>query len=562
MTEAEARALLLVRAFDSAAAADVEDDPARAPRAAARLAERDPAAAAALRAATWPRGLGTALAVLAVAAGVALDSLGTAGRIHLLSAPLGLLAWNMAIYALLAVQALRALTQRGAPSRPGGPLREALRRALHRLATRHAAARPVESTRFLADWAALARPLHRERVARLLHVGAAALAAGLLASLYLRGLFLEYRAGWDSTFLTPAAVHRLLSVVLWPALQLTGGTLPAPEALAQLRFSAGGGENAARWIHWIALTVGLVVVLPRALLAAAAGARAARLARALPGPATHAAAATARPAARAAAPRAVRVLPYSYRPPAGCEEVLRTVLIRRLGGPVAVRLEAPLPLGAEETPEAWRRARAASGGSDIRRADDERGGTAGAVSPFAGDGTVSAGGSMGTGVGARGGGGDGGDGTGAGGKGRPGRGDRSGSSSNATGTDDDARDAGTPGRAGEPMIVPLFALTATPERETHGAFLDALFETVPSGEPRALLVDESGFRRRFAGPEGETRLAARRAAWQRLADAADAVAWFEDLTRPAGTARHDGAAAAAGGAPAAHAASPGREPGR
>ena len=502
MTEAEARALLLVRAFDGAAAADVENDPARAPRAAVRLAERDPAAAAALRAATWPRGLGAALAVLAVAAGVALDSLGTDGRIHLLSAPLGLLAWNVAIYVLLATQAVRTFARPGTPSRPGGPLRESLGRALHRLAARHARARPVESARFLADWAALARPLHRERVARLLHIGAAALAAGLLASLYLRGLFLEYRAGWDSTFLTPSAVHGLLSVVLWPALQLTGGTLPPPDALAQLRFSAGGGENAARWIHWIALTIGMVVVLPRALLAAAAGVRAARLARALPEPPVPTAP-TARPATPAGAPRAVRVLPYSYRPPEGCDEALRAVLARRLGGPVAVRLEAPLPLGGEETPDAWRGAPAAVGASDI-----------------------------------------------------------DGGSHTAQATGGGATGAGAAGRAAEPTIVPLFALTATPERETHGAFLDALFEAARAGEPRALLVDESGFRRRFPGPEGATRLEARRAAWQALADAADAVAWFENLGRPLHAARDDGDAAAIDDVPASRPSAADREPGR
>ena len=440
MTEAEARALLLLRAFDPPAASDTDGHPAFAPRRAARLAEREPAAAAALRAATWPRGAAAALVAAAFAAGLALDSLGSAGRIHLLSAPLALLAWNATVYALLALHALRALARRTSASGPGGPLREALSGALRRLAAARRGGRPIETTRFLADWAARAAPLHAERVARLLHLGAAALAAGLIASLYLRGLFLEYRAGWDSTFLTPEAVHRLLSVVLWPALQLSGGTLPGPEALAQLRFSAGGGENAARWIHWIALTVGVVVVLPRALLAAAAGWRAARLAREFPWP-VAAEAASAAPSATAAAARPVRVLPYSYRPPEGCEAALRDALARRLGAPVALRLDPPVPLGGEDAPETWRRV-------------NEAGAT----------------------------------------------------------------------------TLPLFALTATPERETHGAFLAAVF--AGDAAPRRLLVDESGFRRRFGGAQGEARLAERRAAWQRLADAVDAAAWFEDLAAP------------------------------
>jgi hypothetical protein len=440
MTEAEARALLLLRTFDPPAASEADADPALAARRAARLAGREPAAAAALRAATWPRGAAAALVAAAFAAGLVLDSLGPAGRIHLLSAPLALLAWNVAVYALLALHALRALARREPADTAAGPLREALAGGMRRLGAARGHARAAETARFLADWAALAAPLHRARVARLLHLGAAALAAGLLASLYLRGLFLEYRAGWDSTFLTPEAVHRLLSWVLWPALQLSGGALPGPDALARLRFSAGGGENAAQWIHWIALTVAVGVVLPRALLAAAAGRRAARLARAFPWPAAVEA---ATPAAAAAAPpavaRSVRVLPYSYRPPRDCEPALRDALARRLGTPIALRLEPTVPLGAEETPETWRRADA-------------------------------------------------------------------------------------PGA----LAVPLFALTATPERETHGAFLAALF-AADAAAPRVLLVDESGFRRRFGGAQGEARLAERRAAWQRLADAADAMPWFEDL---------------------------------
>ena len=470
MTEAEARALLLLRAFDPPAASDTDGHPAFAPRRAARLAEREPAAAAALRAATWPRGAAAALVAAAFAAGLALDSLGSAGRIHLLSAPLALLAWNATVYALLALHALRALARRAPASGPGGPLREALSGALRRLAAARRGGRPIETTRFLADWAARAAPLHAERVARLLHLGAAALAAGLIASLYLRGLFLEYRAGWDSTFLTPEAVHRLLSVVLWPALQLSGGALPGPEALAGLRFSAGGGENAARWIHWIALTVAVLVVLPRALLAAAAGGRAARLARVFPWPGA-AEAASAAPTGTAAAARPVRVLPYSYRAPEGCEPALRDALARRLGAPVALRLEPPVPLGGEDAPETWRRA-------------DAAGATA----------------------------------------------------------------------------LPLFALTATPERETHGAFLAALFAG-DAAAPRRLLVDESGFRRRFGGAQGAARLAERRAAWQRLADAADAEAWFVNLDAPS-NAPQDAAdrSAPAGGGTARGAAEPPRDP--
>ena len=60
------------------------------------------------------------------------------------------------------------------------------------------------------------------RIAALLHVAAAAVAIGLLGSMYLRGLVLDYRAGWQSTFLQADTVQRVLSTLLAPATALTG----------------------------------------------------------------------------------------------------------------------------------------------------------------------------------------------------------------------------------------------------------------------------------------------------------------------------------------------------
>jgi hypothetical protein len=99
-----------------------------------------------------------------------------------------------------------------------------------------------------------------------LHLGAATLAVGAIAGLYVRGIALEYRAGWQSTFLDATDVGRILRVVLAPGAWLTG--IAVPDA-AQLRTIGGGsdGENAARWIHLYAGTILLVVIIPRAALA-------------------------------------------------------------------------------------------------------------------------------------------------------------------------------------------------------------------------------------------------------------------------------------------------------
>ncbi len=73
------------------------------------------------------------------------------------------------------------------------------------------------------------------------------------------------------------------------------------------------------------------------------------------------------------------------------------------------------------------------------------------------------------------------------------------------------------------MVAALFALTATPERETHGAFVQALAAARGPAAECLVLVDEAGFRRRFGdaaettdAPDPHTRLGQRRQAWQRM----------------------------------------------
>jgi hypothetical protein len=79
-------------------------------------------------------------------------------------------------------------------------------------------------------------------------------------------------------------------------------------------------------------------------------------------------------------------------------------------------------------------------------------------------------------------------------------------------------------------VAVLFAATATPERETHGAFVralqKALSEKALSGSVSLhVLVDESGLRQRSAAAsDAELRLTQRRAAWQRM---------LHDLSLPA-----------------------------
>ena len=235
--------------------------------------------------------------------GLASNALGPHEQIHVLYNPIvGLVAWSVAVYLGLAVLALRprpsprlrvpALSVR-APSVPrseGGFLARALRRSAARLWLRalrgSAAAREEASawvrvgTRFFELWERAARPWFALRTSRLLHLSALGLALGAIAGMYVRGLFFEYEMVWRSTFVRePEAVARLLAVVLGPACALLGRPVPGvADAEALL---APAGVAAAPWIHALASTAVLAVVLPRALLAAHASWRLARVGPAL-----------------------------------------------------------------------------------------------------------------------------------------------------------------------------------------------------------------------------------------------------------------------------------------
>ena len=75
----------------------------------------------------------------------------------------------------------------------------------------------------------------------------------------------------------------------------------------------------------------------------------------------------------------------------------------------------------------------------------------------------------------------------------------------------------------------MFDLTATPEAEAQGRFVQRL-QAVADAAPLLAVVDEAAFRQRFGAlPE---RLAERRAAWQRWADGLGVTLMCCDLNQP------------------------------
>ena len=472
MTETEAREVTLLQAFETAQPpspnwddadrrwadrvaqeAIAGDAPAptfiagRARHAMQRLLPREPAAARWLGRTAHDGGWMVLIAFVAAALGLLADAIGNDQRINLLAPPYwGVLLWNLVVYALLLVAPVVTLL-RGRRA-AAGPLRRAVQ-AMLRWGRQAPAGRRSPSAGPLATfaqlWAARSASTASLRAQTLLHVGAAALALGLIAGLYLRGLVLDYRVGWESTFLSPSTVQGVLTTLLSPAATFAGIALPDAAGFAALQTQPGqrdGGAPAAMWIHLLALTLLAIVVIPRLLLALATAAWAAqrrqrfgidldapyfqRLARLQRGSVAD-----------------VEVHPYAHSPSPQATLGLQALLAEAFGPRAAVRVSPTAAFGA---------------------------------------------------------------------------------------ADESLPLVSQPAPSVTHALI-LCDLGTTPEAESHGRFAARLAERLPGGAVLAFIVDETTFRRRFAGLD--ERIAQRRAAWTRFAETLQTVPVFVDLEAPA-----------------------------
>jgi Protein of unknown function (DUF2868) len=326
----------------------------RAHHAMQRLVPREPQVARVLAMRLWRGRWAAVLTLIAFALGLLADSIGSAQRINLLAPPLwGVVVWNGIVYLILIGHGLARLLRREPPR--GG--------AIARLAQRltgtgmpvdaagddhSSSARALQA--FAALWAARSAPLAGARGALVLHLAAAALALGLVAGLYARGLVLDYRAAWQSTFLSADTAHTLLGMALGPAAAISGIALPDATGLGALRAvhgDAAAGASAAPWIHLLALTLLLFVIAPRAGLAAWSGWRALRLARhfALPRDDAYLQALRRRRHGEAAH---VQVLPYAQTPAPEALQGLHALLAAALGDDVQAQALSTVRFGTED----------------------------------------------------------------------------------------------------------------------------------------------------------------------------------------------------------------------
>ncbi|HRO59770.1 MAG TPA: DUF2868 domain-containing protein, partial [Burkholderiaceae bacterium] len=309
---------------------------------------------------------GPALAAVAFVLGVATDAIGTGQRINVLAPPLlAVMVWNLVVYLALAARAVGGLVDREGDPATGarvgpraGLAARLLARAAHMASLPRRGSGKVDGTaadgavpvlaRFNLDWAQASARLNATRIARMLHLGAIAFAAGALAGMYVRGLALEYRAGWESTFLDAGAIRATLDVVLGPASWLTGIPLPDEVRLEAMRFPQTDGEPAAPWIHLYAVSVALVVLLPRALLALRDWIVERRLAADFPLPLDDAYFAALTRSHRGEAAQ-VAVVPYNHQPSPQAVLALRESLSTVLGPTLRLAMMPTVVYGDEES---------------------------------------------------------------------------------------------------------------------------------------------------------------------------------------------------------------------
>ena len=327
----------------------------------AKLAERHPVVTRAVGLEAQLASVGGLVLLAAFGLGLALSLLDSRVRIEILAFPLlGVVLWNLVVYAVLAVSSLRrepAPPAGATSSSPGWtlwPARWTRQRAAKLIKQSSFYHRPLSAAlrRFADEWWPIAQPLLVWQGKRLFHFGSAVVALGLIAGFYLRGIALEYRAGWESTFLGPAQVRALLGLIYGPASVLTGIALPADDpTVNSLHWLDGkGGGPAAPWIHLMAATAILYVVVPRLLLALTATLSLARARDRLAVPEsllpyarrTLGASDAALPAQMA------RLTYFAYQPAAASEQGVQRLLRAAFGPDTRIEFAPAIAYGDEE----------------------------------------------------------------------------------------------------------------------------------------------------------------------------------------------------------------------
>lgn len=331
----------------------------RAELLASKLEARSPVSARALEVAEGSSWLGSAVLLLAFTFGVTMSALDGRQRIDILAFPLlSLIVWNLCVYVALLVAWLRPrvgktrkpLAQSSWLSKIYARVARSRIDTLLRGTSRFNVPLADALQRFASEWGAILQPALLLRAQRLFHLSAVCVALGLVAGLYVRGLVLRYDAGWESTFLDPGQVRSLLGVIYGPAAALSGQSLPSVQDVKALGWREGEtGAEAAVWIHWIALTAVLYIVIPRLLAALVVSVQLWRYRRqpALPAGFVPYARSILQAAGRVSS-LAGYVVTYAYAPASEALAGLRALLGEALGADVQLESRATVAYGEED----------------------------------------------------------------------------------------------------------------------------------------------------------------------------------------------------------------------
>lgn len=305
------------------------------------------------------RGWVTAVIVFAALLfGVLANEFDSGKHLNLLAFPLiGMLVWNLAVYSLLLIAAIRGRLHESTAHHKPGPIAHLVSFfSLPRKARANESRQSPETilqngiSRFSEEWHEFAMPIYHARAARILHVCAAVFSLGVIGGMYVRGLSVEYVAGWESTFLSAETVHGFLKTVLAPACFVLGKTFPTVSEISQLQWSeAGPAHNAAEWIHLFATTALLFIIIPRLALAAMSLKSESRLRRHFLMPLADDPYFKKLLTARPGEGDLVRVVPYAIDMKESDREVLRSLLADALGWNTRVEFHQIVAYGEEDS---------------------------------------------------------------------------------------------------------------------------------------------------------------------------------------------------------------------
>jgi hypothetical protein len=187
------------------------------------------------------------------------NELGAQRTINILAFPLlGLILWNVFVCGIAFWHEIRKKAPSPTPALPPLPLAlKNLENSVQREILQEA------WSRFQTDELRETQPKLKARWKLCFHLAALLLAVGVVAGMYAQGLYREYLASWESTFLNESGVKTFLTFALSPAAWLTGISLPDLETLRQMRINP---VPAAPYIHLWAASAFIFIGIPRTVL--------------------------------------------------------------------------------------------------------------------------------------------------------------------------------------------------------------------------------------------------------------------------------------------------------